>query len=170
MSKRKPFGLQDYLAWVIKHYQNLHQSAQDAYRIIHVEEIESQCLLTVQIVGKSITFKCQPEEIAADDLLLEKFSKKDVRTITYYACHEIKKPKRKIIWQQFSEKLNKMLFGIQRRGQEGVTPTTADEISKNTNFIKDLSQLDAHMVGFTTATEQLIQEKELIKKARETSD
>lgn len=159
------YKLQNSLTWLIQQYQNLVLSTQNAYRILASDEISGQCLLTIQVVGKNVVFKMPPEEIAADNALLEQFSKQDVRTIIYYACLETMKPKSRIVWQQFNNKSNQMLFGVQR-GKGKISAITADEISKHESFIKEFNQLDAHTIGFTTATEQLILEKELIKQAR----
>jgi hypothetical protein len=157
MKPTKLVSIQAYLRWVIAQYQTFQQQTQqDAYRIV-AQEIskDGQCRLTIQVIGKSITFKAYPEEIAADDQMLERFSRKDVRTITYYACQEIKKPKARIIWHEFAEKLNKIVFRIKKKNHENLLEKTADQIS-----------LDKELI-FTTGSEHVHQEKLQIKKLKD---
>lgn len=169
MANDKINSLQNYIRWLIVQYQNLQQqSQQDAYRIVNQETNDKGHMrLVVQIVGKSITFKASPEELAADDQILERFSRKDVRTITYYACKEIKKPKARIIFQEFREKLNKMIFGIYHRDSQNVEERTSDQISLDKDLLNEMSQEEAHLVGYTTASEQILSEKEQIQKLQD---
>lgn len=164
MRNRKFTNISAYVRWFITQYQQVQQSREDAYRIIGVEtDATNHTKLVVQVVGKSTTFKCTPEEIAADDRLLSLFSRHDVRTITYYACQEIKKPKHRIVMQSFCAKLNKMIFSILRPSDGKVVQKTADEISTDRPLLNSLSQADAHLVGYTSGTEQTANEAKQIE-------
>lgn len=171
MLQQKFTNLQQYLRWLMTQYQAMQKIQQDAYRIVD-KQIDSRgnCKLVIQVIGKSITFKAAPEDLAADDQMLERFSRKDVRTITYYACQEIKKPQARIIFKEFCEKLNRIIFGIKQRNQESIIQKSAGEISLDKNLLNNLTQEEAHLVGYTTATEQLLEEKENLKKLTETQE
>lgn len=171
MSDNKVISLQQYIRWLVAQYQTLPQKKQrDAYRIVGQENRNGQCLLTVQVVGKSITFKVTPEELAGDDQILELFSRKDIRTIVYYACNEIKKPRYKIILQEFCSKLGRMIFGVQKRGDENLITITPEEISLNKEVLNNLSQEDAHLVGYASATERMATEKQQMQQLANESD
>lgn len=43
---------------------------------------------------------------------------------------------------------------------------TANEISADPEILKDMSQEDAHTIGYITATELMLKEKEQIKKLK----
>lgn len=166
MHQTKLSLLQEYLQRLIKQYQVMQtQTRKDAYRIVGKEiGTDGECHLIVQVIGKAITLKAKPQELAADDRMLEGFSRKDVRVITYYACTELKQSKRKIIVLRFCNNLNKMIFGIKKRGTEDIEQKTANEISLDKALLSELSQEDAHMVGFTTASEQVLRDKAVIDK------
>src|SRR6185295_18398670 len=107
-----------YTAWLLKQYNDQQLIQQNIYRIVEVKELSTgQYKLTIQIIGKSTVFKCTPQEIVTNDRMLEGFSKKDIRTITYFACEQNKKPKYKIL-QQFCDTFNKILFQLKKRGSD----------------------------------------------------
>lgn len=167
MINNKLIVFQNYLKLILANYQIVkHQSLQDAYRIVEKFERNGKVFLKIQVVLKNIIFELTPEEIVADDKLLEHFSRKDVRTISYYACEEIKKPKTKIVFQEFCEKLNRMIFGIRKNSENTTTTKTANEISADPEILKDMSQEDAHTIGYITATELMLKEKEQIEKLK----
>jgi len=166
MNNDKKTTFQDYIRWLIAQYQVLQQQTQqNAFRIVeHETSRDGQLRLVVQVIGKSVTFKATPHELAADDQLLERFSRQDVRTITYYACNELKKPKARIIFQEFREKINKMIFRIHKRDSVNAIEKTAAEISLDKTLLNEMGPEDAHLVGYTTASEQLLSEKEQLQQ------
>lgn len=162
MPKKTLASIQQYIRWVISQYQTLQheqKGAHEVYRIVnrHIND-DGECQLTIQVIGKSITFKCSPEEIAADDKMLRRFSPLDVRTITFYACQEIKKPKVKIVAQEFCDKLNKMIFKMKKRGQKEILSKTAGEITLDKSY-NEMSQEEAHLIGYATASDHISEEK-----------
>ena len=169
MPNDKKTTLQDYIRWLIAQYQVLQQQTQqNAFRIIeHETSRDGQLRLVVQVIGKSVTFKATPHELAADDQLLERFSRQDVRTITYYACNELKKTKARIIFQEFREKINKMIFKIHKPGSVDTIEKTADEISLDKPLLNEMSPEDAHLVGFTSGTEHVIAEKQQLQQIQD---
>ncbi len=103
-----------YFIELLKQYKKT-QQATNAYRIVEIKEKSNgSCELVIQIIGKNVTFKSKPEKIAADDNMLENFSRQDVRTITYFATQEIKKTKYKILIHEFCSAFNKMIFFTQK--------------------------------------------------------
>jgi hypothetical protein len=108
----------EYTSWVIKKYSELQQAQEkNIYRVIEVKQSATgQHTLIVQVIGKSAVIECSPEEIVINDRLLEGFSQKDVRAITYLACEKIKKPKYKIVMQEFCGSQNGVLFKLKNNG------------------------------------------------------
>jgi len=115
----------------------------------------------IQVVGKSTTFKMQPEKILADDTMTNQFSPCDVRTLTYLGYLGINSPKYKILAKKLSEDNDKMIFAVHEKGSNKVETKTADQITADTEILKSLDQQDAHMVGYTVATEQTLSEEKL---------
>jgi hypothetical protein len=163
-------NVSEYVAWLFKQYQELKQSSkhQGAYKLVDIKEDKHDKVhLSIQVVGKAIVFKSTPEEILADDKLVEEFSSKDIRTITYYACQRMNKPKNKIVIKRFCEKLNRMVFGVKNVSKNQVEEKTAKDISLDKDVIKSLSPEEAHMVGYTSANEKGMDEKIKMDKLRE---
>jgi len=99
-------SLPEYITWLFKQYQELKQIAQPnaTYKLVNIEENKNdKTILTIQVTAKALTFKSTPQEILADDKTTECFSSKDIRTITYYACQTLNKPKNKIVIQKQRE-------------------------------------------------------------------
>src|SRR3990167_9899295 len=99
----------EYTVWFLKKYGDQQQIQQNIYRVIEVKQSSSgQYKLAIQVIGKSTVIECAPQEIVENDQMLEGFSKKDIRAITYFACEESKKPKYRILVQEFCDKVNRM--------------------------------------------------------------
>lgn len=147
-------SVSSYFTGLLKQYKEA-QRANNAYRIVEIKEKkDSSCELVIQIVGKNITFKSRPEKIAGDDQMLENFSRQDVRTITYFATQEIKKPKYKILIHEFCSAFNKMIFSLKKSDKDEIVQKTADQISADKELLKQLSQEEAHLVGYMAASEK----------------
>lgn len=145
------------------------------YRIVQIEKnLDGEYYIMVQVINKNLTFKAAPEELLADDKMVNSFSPTDIRNLTYLGYLGINSPKYKILAKRLSEDSEQMVFAVQKRGEKDYQLVTANEISKDENILHGLSQEDAHMVGMTTGNEQSIIEKQhkenLIKQLGETGD
>jgi hypothetical protein len=153
----------EYLGWILKRYHELqeYKQNQESYRIVDIlKDKAGHYTLQIQLSGKSTFFACTPLEVVTNDKLLEGFSKKDIRTITYLATRTVKQPKYKIIIQEFCEKLNKMIFKLKKDDvTEEPIEKTADQISLDSDLLNKLNPADAHLVGYTTASEQASKDK-----------
>lgn len=169
---RNILSLGEYIAWIYGKYRELQKEAEsnEKYRLLDVVYTTYEtCELKVQIIGTDKIVYWSPQKVAADDNLIEGFSKKDIRAISYFACKEIKKPKYKITSHGFSEKLNKIVFLIKKIGSKESIEKTAAEISANKNMIKAMYPSDAHRVGFLQGCDETDEEKNLIKEICENS-
>lgn len=165
----KTISLSKYIAWVSKKYNELLQETQnkEIYRIVEVKNhTHETCKVRVHIVGTDKTIEWIPQDILADDRLLEGFSKKDIRTLTYYACKEINKPKFKIISHGFSDRLKKVLFLIKNLKTNEEAEATASKISLNKEMINQLNPEDAHRIGYWCGNEEVLKEKEMLEKLK----
>lgn len=135
------------------------------YRVINIEQDKRQeYQAIIQVVGKGVTFKMKPEEILADDNMTNQFSPCDVRTLTYLGYLGINSPKYKILAKQLSKENDKLIFAVHEKHSNKITTRTASEISSDKEILKSLAQEDAHMVGYTAATEKtLAEEKDKLK-------
>lgn len=142
-----------------------------AYRVVLIEKgKQGNYIAVVQVIGKASIFKLSPEEILADDKMTNQFSPTDIRTLTYLGYLGINTPKYEILAKRLSEKDNKMLFALHKKGDKFTQVKNANEISKNKEIIKQMNQEDAHMIGYVVATERLSQEnmeKEKLRKQYE---
>ena len=131
-----------------------------SYRIVNIEKDEQDdYIATVQVINKSSIFKIRPEEILSDDQMTQQFSQLDVRTLTYLGYLDMNSPKYRILAKRLSESHDNLMFALRRKGSSKVEMKTAAQISTNKDILTHLDQKDAHMVGFTTATEQAVEER-----------
>lgn len=153
----------EHVGLLLKKYNEQQQIEQNIYRIHEVDQsLTGDCKLTIQVIGKSSVFESTPQEIVKVDRLLEGFSKKDVRTITYLACEQIKKPKYKIVVQEFCAQDNKMNFKLQRMGEEGEIVKTAYQIVSDEKLINNMNQKDVSSVSYIAGYEHGLQSSEKI--------
>lgn len=136
-----------------------------AYRVASIEKNEhGDYQVVIQVIGKNTIFAMKPEEILADDKMTDLFSPRDVRTLTYLGYLDINSPKYRILAKRLSENDNRMVFAIQEKGEKIPKIKTANEISQNKEMLKKLDQHDAHMIGYTAASEIMLEEQSIKEK------
>lgn len=141
-----------------------------AYRIVEITQTETdEHIVTIQIINKSVVFQTKPEEILSNDNLVDLFSPRDVRALTYLGYLSLNNPKYKILAQRLSEENDKVLFALRKRGEKKVVVKTADEILNEKEILNNLNAQDAHTVGYTVASESVINEKKLKEAAKNNS-
>ncbi len=152
---KKILAVFEYTLVLLKKYNEIKQADEkNIYRIIELKKTSSnQLKLIIQIVGKSSIIECYPHEIVAVDRLLEGFSKKDVRTITYLACNKIDTSKYKIITQNFCSKINKIIFKLKENENSDLIFKTAGEIVLDKNIINNLSREDIYSITYIAGYE-----------------
>ncbi|HVY52975.1 MAG TPA: hypothetical protein VHA13_00460 [Gammaproteobacteria bacterium] len=128
-------------------------SSANVYHLLEIKYHDEQYQLCFQEIGKTAILERAPNEIVANDRLLEGFSKQEIRQILYLAYEQEKQPKYKIAVQEFCEKINRILFKLKRRGSDEVIINTADLITLDKRLINDLSQEDACCIGFAAGYE-----------------
>lgn len=167
MRFNKILSLLEYTAWFLKNYNEEKQISQDIYRVVEVKQSSiNQHKLIIQVIGKSTVFECTPHEVVKNDRMIEGFSKKDIRIITYFACEQSKKPTYKIIMQDFCDKFNQILFKLKKHDGDEIISKTAGQITLDKNLINNLSREDACSISYTAGYEQSFIEKDIniIKK------
>ncbi|OGT38637.1 MAG: hypothetical protein A3F12_05865 [Gammaproteobacteria bacterium RIFCSPHIGHO2_12_FULL_38_14] len=153
MRFKKISSLFEYTILIFKKYGHQQQIQANIYRILDVKQIAGQYKLIIQVIGKSIAVECTPEEIISNDALLDGFSKKDIRTITYLACEQYQTPKYKIIMQEFCDAFNNVLFKLKKYDTNEIVSKTAGQIVLDKNLINNLSQEDACCISYAAGYE-----------------
>jgi hypothetical protein len=165
-SKTIKFLSRVFRLWKKMYYTKL--SYTPTHRIINIEqENSSDYIVTIQLIGKNVIQKIAPEELLANDTMVNCFSPTDIRTLTYLGYLDINAPKYRILAKQLSQKHDQILFALYKKGEPKFSVLTANEIIKNQEIINGLSQQEAYMLGMTHASEQKIVEekqKELLQK------
>lgn len=163
---RKVSSFLEYVAWLNQKNKELLQQ-QNLFRIIKISKNKKNLpIIHIQVINKTSTFICSPNEIVCHDYLLEGFCKQDIRTITYLATEALHQPKYKIISKKFGEDLKKTLLQIKNYSMDKIEELTAGQISRNKELINAFSQEDAHSIGYIDAIEQMILEKEFFDKQK----
>lgn len=142
------------------------------YKVAEIIEDEEEYTVVIKLANKNITFTATPEEILANDSLVDKFSPRDIRTLTYLGYLGINAPKYKILARKLSQ-TEKSIFLIKKKGQKKVITKTADQIIHESEIILNMDSDDAKLVGYTVGSETVIEEKNqkdsLLKAASECS-
>lgn len=152
-----------YFSWILRKYEELKMElkTREAYQILEINRKNSGIsTLKICIVGTGKVVEYSPEEIISDDVFLDGFSKKDIRTISYYAYANLNKPKFEIIKQCFSEKLKNFVFTLKKQNSNIHHEKTAIEIAQNSSLIKELSSNDAYRIGYMFGCESILMEKQ----------
>lgn len=139
---------------------NAKDSYTPAYRVSEIiQNEEEQYIIKVQIIQTNVYFNAYPEDILAKDDLVDRFSPKDIRTLTYLGYLDINEPKYKILAKRLSEKDDKLFFALKKKGDKNIIIKSANEIVNEENIVSALGPHDAQIVGYTLAQESLVLEK-----------
>lgn len=131
------------------------------YRVVEIlENEEAEYTIHIQLIGKGLTFYAKPEEILADDKLVDQFSPRDIRTLTYLGYLGINSPKYKILAKRLVDD-EKIVFAIKKKGEKEVLIKTAAEILSAQEIISKMHPNDAKAVGYIEAKEDAEKEKKL---------
>lgn len=131
-----------------------------AYKIIEIYQNDyEEYFVSIQIANKNSVFNSKPEEILAKDNLVDQFSQRDIRTLTYLGYLGINKPKYAILAKKLAENDDKILFAVKKKGVNKIIIRTAIEITKEKELLCGLSPEDAHMIGYITGSENINNEK-----------
>lgn len=149
---------------------NSKNSYKPAYRIVEIfQDEEEDYFVLVQVINKNSTFKSKPEELLANDLLVDQFSPRDVRSLTYLGYLGINSPKYKILAKRLSENDDKLIFALKKKGERSLIVKTAEEIMQEKDILDCLHAKDANIIGYAFASESLnkeaLQKNNLIKHA-----
>lgn len=130
------------------------------YRLVEIIKSEQgEYKVVIQIISKNLTFTTKPEELLADDEIVDQFSPRDIRTLTYLGYLGINCPKYKILAQRLSTDTDKMVFAIKKKGDKNIIVKTADQIICEEEIIGGMTPTDAKTVGFVMASEGFQEEK-----------
>ena len=128
------------------------------YQVVEINEDDEEYTATIRLRNKNITFFAKPEEILADDKLVDCFSPRDIRALTYLGYLGINRPKYKILAQKLSQN-EKISFLLKKKGEKKVIIKTADQILEHSDIISNMNPEDAKLVGYTIGSENVINEK-----------
>jgi len=158
---------QNFLTNILKWYKELKQELNTlcAYRIVDKKYSKKlkQDVLVIQATGRNIFFESTLKKILGNEEILQGFSAKDIRNITYLYCLEVLRPNYKIIAQEYCEELQQDIFTLKKIGEDYTLRKTAEEISTDKEFIKQFGQLDAHKIGYNLGEIHSAKERKLRK-------
>jgi hypothetical protein len=168
MQRNKNSVFSQYAGWLLKNYSEYRKLSADIYRIAEIKQTKTnEKVIVIQVIGKSVVFESTPKEIIMDDRLLEGFSKKDIKTISYLAFKPTAIPQYKIVVQEFCEKINRVLFKLKSNDETATVEKTADEIFLDKSLIDGLSGVDAKTVSYMAGYERSQNDNLDMKLAKE---
>ena len=166
---KKPSSIAEYISWLLKQYNEIKKQTPPPtlYRLVETKEKDDgQYCLSFQVIGKATIFKTTPEKVLKNETAIELFSSKDINTINQLVYRNLSAPKNKIIGKVFSGEINALVFKIESGSNHSINEKTASILSRDNNFIKNLSPQDAHTIGYAAAQEESEKEKVMINAIR----
>ena len=138
---------------------------------LHVSELRQldngEYLAIIQAVNSKLVFEAKPEEILSNDHLVDKFSPKDIRALTYLGYLGINSPQYQILAKRLSEQDDRTIFAIKKRGDNTLITKTAAEIANDKSITEQLCPQDAQIIGYTAASETILAEEKQKQKLRQ---
>ncbi len=128
------------------------------YKLVNLNEENGLYTVVIKLINRNIVFDTTPEEILANDYLVDQFSPRDIRTLTYLGYLGINSPKYKILAKKLSEN-EEVKFLLQKRGEKTIIVKTAEEINQETSIILNMDANDAKTVGYIMGSESVAEEK-----------
>ena len=145
-----------------------------AYRIVEIiQEEDEEYSVKIQMINKSMIFTAKPEEILAKDEVIDQFSPRDVRTLTYLGYLSKNSPKYKILAHRLLENDHRVVFILKGKGNKKIISKTVKELQEEKNIVNNMSSKDAQIVGYAIASESAVDEKnnkEISRKQLENSE
>lgn len=129
------------------------------YKLVEIIQEDDCYKVMIQVVNRNLTFQASPEEILANDALVDQFSPRDIRALTYLGYLGINSPQYKILAKTLSINNDKIIFTLKKKGDKNILTKTANEILNEKNIISNLNSNDAQIIGYTVATESIMEEK-----------
>ncbi len=123
------------------------------YRLVEIIKSEDTHQLVIQVVHKNITFTLTPEELLTDDSIVDLFSPRDVRTLTYLGYLDMNSPQYKILAKRLTPN-SQVAFALKRKSDKKIIIKTPREIVHE-KMLNNLDATDAQLVGYTAATESM---------------
>jgi hypothetical protein len=138
------------------------------YKVIEICKTENDdYTITIQVINKNIVMQVKPEEILAKDHLVDQFSPRDIRTLTYLGYLGINSPKYQILAKRLSTKNDDVIFALKKKGEKKIIAKSAKEIMNEKEIIENLPASDANIVGYTVASENIFAETKMKAKLKE---
>jgi hypothetical protein len=138
--------------------QNSLQNNRPIYKLVEVIKEADNYIAVIKIVNKNIVFQIKPEEVLGNDDLVDQFSQRDIRALTYLGYLGIHSPRYKILAKKCLEN-EKILFVLSQKGDKRIIAKTADQILNEKDIINSMTSEDAKVIGYTVASESFLQEK-----------
>lgn len=86
------------------------------YRLAEIiQDEDGSYYVTIQVINKNITFRTKPEEILAENNLVNQFSPTDIRALTYLGYLGINSPKYKILAKNLSSQDSGIIFTVKKK-------------------------------------------------------
>ena len=122
------------------------------YKVRTITKVdENEFIINVQAINKNLFFDAKPEEILSDDGLVDLFSPRDIRSITYlgYLCASA--PEYKVLAKKVMEDTDEVHFVIKTKSDKKTITKAAQEIIQEPSIMNNVSPQDATSISYAAA-------------------
>jgi hypothetical protein len=170
MKETKKPSLMSFVFNLSKFYSDLKQANKEAgeYKLVEIKkgELGEEPEVLVQVRNTSHSFLLKAFDAVKNNELLNKFSREDVRMLTYLACDYKYRPKVKIEKLNFCSKINRLVFSVISGSKDSKKNKLASELVNNKEAISNMSPEDAKKVGYTAASELSQMQREQMRSLK----
>lgn len=118
-----------------------------------LEDKKGLYVIVVQIINSNATFNMKPEEILTNDYMVDRFSPRDIRAMTYLGYITKNLPQYQILAQKILENGSNTII-IKKTNSDNIITVSAKDIANNKEIISKMSPEDAFLLGYSQAQAQ----------------
>ena len=118
-----------------------------------LEDKKGLYILVIQIINSNATFNMKPEEILTNDYIVDRFSPRDIRTMTYLGYITKNIPQYQILAQKILENGSNTIV-IKKINSDNIITVSAKDLGNNKELISKMSPEDAFLLGYSKAQAQ----------------
>ena len=124
------------------------------YRIVEIlQNQQDSYFIRIQLINKNVIFDVDPIEVLAHDEMVDKFSPRDIRTITYIAYLGLNTPKYKIVSQRIIDIQSS--FTIKEICSSKIIVKSVQEILHDPEIFSKLSPKDMQLLAYSSAMQKI---------------
>jgi hypothetical protein len=138
------------------------------YEVINVYSCKKTGFTKAVIkLAEHYTIEKSISDIVFDTQFIEGLDKKTIRTFTYIATIEQRKPDYSIVVQQLTDQIDEYLLEIESKQHRTTFKKSASELSKDKISLAKFDPIEANRIGYMAGVRETVKEYKLIQNLKD---